>query len=327
MEINKDKLRPFYIAKLLYENTDEDHYLTNKQIIEILFSKYGIDTTRQTISEDLKLLKALGLEIETIATSENRYHLIWRLFDLPELKTLIDAVSSARFIPKGKSAELVNKLCTLTSTYNAAKLVRNVDVEHRIKAMNEKVYYIMEALNDAINMKKMVSFCYFAYDVNKQQKEKHDGYIYYFSPYELIWNGDYYYVVGYSEKHQLITSFRVDRIARQPKILEADAAVPPADFNINFFLNTMFRMYSGERENVTLLCDNDVMDTIIDRFGIDAETRIVSPDRFKVSVTTAVGHVFYGWIFGFGGKVSIVSPENVRQGYKDMVLREAARLE
>ena len=154
----KAKLRPFYVAKMLYEQTDEDHYLTIAQMMVQLERDYGINTSRGTVSDDIKALKKLGLEVQVENSTQNRYYLIGRRFELPELKTLIDATESARFITKDKSAALVEKLASLTSQFNTKKLVRNVDVENRIKAENEKVYYIMEALNDAINASKKVSF-------------------------------------------------------------------------------------------------------------------------------------------------------------------------
>ena len=171
----KAKLRPFYVAKMLYEQTDEEHYLTIAQIINQLESKYGISTSRGTIGDDIKALQEFGVEIEVEQSTQNRYYLIGRRFDLPELKLLIDAVESARFIPKEKSSVLVSKLSLLASPFDAPKLVRNVDVENRIKADNEKIYYIMEALNDAINDKKKVSFQYYTYNRNKDRVAKHDG--------------------------------------------------------------------------------------------------------------------------------------------------------
>ena len=215
----KAKLRPFYVAKMLYEQTDEEHYLTIAQIIDQLNNQYGISTSRGTVGDDIKVLQEFGLEIEVEQSTQNRYYLIGRRFDLPELKALIDAVESAKFIPTDKSSALVSKLSLLASPFVAPNLVRNVDVENRIKADNEKVYYIMEALNDAINDKKKVSFQYYTYNRNKERVAKHDGEVYVFSPYKMIWNGDYYYVVGYSEKHGSIGSFRVDRIVTTPQIL------------------------------------------------------------------------------------------------------------
>ena len=315
----KAKLRPFYVAKMLYEQTDEDHYMTIAQIMEQLERDYGISTSRGTVGDDIKALQELGVEIEVEPSTQKRFYLIGRRFDLPELKTLIDATESARFIPKEKSATLVEKLGSLTSRYNTEKLVRNVDVENRIKADNEKIYYIMEALNDAINAQKKVTFQYFTYNVKKEQKLKHDGCVYILSPYKLIWNGDYYYVVGFSEKHGGIGSFRLDRIVRQPQILEEDSVQPPEDFDLNVYLNSMFRMYNGERKQIELVCDNSTMDAIIDRFGKDVTVYANDMQSYKAVVTTSLGNVFYSWIFGFGGKVAIKSPQDVKEHYSEMV--------
>ena len=323
----KAKLRPFYVAKMLYEQTDEEHYLTIAQIIDELKTQYGISTSRGTVGDDIKALQTFGVEIEVEQSTQNRYYLIGRRFDLPELKALIDAVESARFIPKEKSSALVDKLSLLASPFSIPKLVRNVDVENRIKADNEKIYYIMDALNDAINDKKKVSFQYYTYNRNKERVAKHDGEVYVFSPYKMIWNGDYYYAVGYSEKHNSIGSFRVDRIVTTPKILSEEQHEPPKGFDLNTYLNSMFRMYNGERKQVELICDNDLMDAVIDKFGKDVDVSAYDENSFKVDVMTSVGNVFYSWIFGFGGRVYINSPEDVKAEYAKMVVVAANTLE
>ena len=323
----KAKLRPFYVAKMLYEQTDEEHYLTIAQIIDELKTQYGISTSRGTVGDDIKALQTFGVEIEVEQSTQNRYYLIGRRFDLPELKVLIDAVESARFIPKEKSSALVDKLSLLASPFSIPKLVRNVDVENRIKADNEKIYYIMDALNDAINDKKKVSFQYYSYNRNKERIAKHNGEVYVFSPYKMIWNGDYYYAVGYSEKHGSIGSFRVDRIVTTPKILLEEQHEPPKGFDLNTYLNSMFRMYNGDRKQVELICDNDLMDAVIDKFGKDVDVSAYDENSFKVDVMTSVGNVFYSWIFGFGGRVYINSPEDVKAEYAKMVVAAADTLE
>lgn len=184
----------------------------------------------------------------------------------------------------------------------------------------------MEALNDAINASKKVSFQYFTYNVRKEQKLKYDGYNYVFSPYKLIWNGDYYYVVGFSEKHKGIGSFRVDRFVRCPKILDDDAVQPPKNFDLNVYLNSMFRMYNGQRKQIELVCSNDVMDAIIDKFGKDVHVLANDMKSFRAVIETSVGSVFYSWIFGFGGRVVIKSPEDVKDEYSGMVLNAAKSL-
>lgn len=323
----KSRLRPFYVAKMLYEQTDEDHFLTIAQIIDQLEKDYGISTTRGTVGDDIKVLQEFGFEIEVEQSTQKRIYLIGRTFDLPELKTLIDAIESARFIPKKKSADLVKKIASLSSKHTSADLVRNVDVENRLKTDNQKVLYIMDALNEAINKQKKVSFQYFSYNANKKQETKNDGFTYIFSPYKLIWNGDYYYAVGFSEKHKGVGSFRVDRIVKRPMILEEDAVCPPDGFDLNVYLNSMFRMYNGERKQVELICDNDLMDAIIDKFGKEVTVFPYDPTSFRIIANASIGPVFYSWIFGFDGKVKILSPDEVREKYAKMVRNAADFLE
>ena len=313
------KLRPLYIGKILFEMTDEDHYLSTPEIIQILKDKYGIESYRTTVASDIELLIDFGMEIEMLKSSSNMYHLISREFDLPELKLLIDAVESSKFITEKKSEELVAKLGKLTSQAQAEALKRNLVPEGRIRPGNEFIYYIIDSINDAINSKKKISFKYYQYNARKEQKPKHDGEVYKFSPYYLVWNGDYYYMIGYSDKHGEIGSFRVDRISRQPKILSEKAVPAPEDFNLNDYINTSFRMYSSKRQKVELICDNSVMDSIIDKFGEDVQTYAYDLKSFKAEVNISVSHVFFSWVFGFGGLVKIHSPEEVKNEYAEMV--------
>ena len=126
----KAKLRPFYVAKMLYEQTDEDHYLTIAQIMEQLERDYGISTSRGTVGDDIKALQELGIDITVETSTQKRFSLTERRLDIPELKTLIDATESARFITKDKSAALVEKLASLTSLFNKSKLVRRTSLRY-----------------------------------------------------------------------------------------------------------------------------------------------------------------------------------------------------
>jgi len=316
---NDAKLRPLYLAKILYEMTDEDHYLTTAQLIQILEEKHGIKAHRQTIKAEIELLKQFGLEIEEVKSTQNRYNMYGRTFDAPELKLLIDAVESSKFITASKSKELVKKISTLASEQVAATLTRNVSCEGRIKPGNERIYLIVDTINEAINANRKISFQYFQYNVRKEQKLKHNGEPYVITPLHLVWNGDYYYMVGvYDYKHR-IGNFRVDRIAKCPAILKEEGTPAPLDFDIDDYINTTFRMFNSEHAEVELICDNEVMDSIIDRFGTDVTTYANDMTSFRAVVNVAINHVFYSWVFGFGGKVKIKGPENVKQKYTDML--------
>lgn len=317
---NDSKLRPLYLAKILYEQTDEEHYLTTVQLIKILEEKYGISAHRQTIKSEIELLRKFGLEIQEIKSVQNRYNICSRDFENSELKLLIDAVESAKFITAGKSKELVAKLSSLAGNFGAEKLKRNVCCEGRIKSDNERIYIIVDTINEAINEGKKISFPYFQYNVKKQHQLKHDGEAYVLSPLHLVWNGDFYYLVGVAEDNS-IRNFRVDRIAKCPTILEEDSIQAPEDFNIDDYINTTFRMFNAEHTYVELLCDNDVIDSIIDRFGEDIEITVSATEKFKITVNVATSHIFYSWVFGFGGKVKILGPDAVKEEYLNMVKR------
>lgn len=325
---NDSKLRLLYIEKML-NDTDEEHPLTNAEIMQILEEKYGITTHRTTIPSDIDLLIKSGMEIEIIESKPKKYYLndYARTFTLPELKILVDSVASFKFITKNKSDELIEKIVTLGTPSSVPSLKRNLWSEGRIKQENERIYFNIEAINQAINEGKKIAFQYFQYDVKKKQKLKHDGALYKFSPYALVWNGDYYYMVGYSEKHDGIGNFRIDRIAKTPQILDDNAVPMPQDFDIAEYTNGMLRMYNSERCDVELICDNSVMDAIIDKFGTGAKTYAFDMTSFKLEANVAINHVFFSWIFGFGGKVKIKSPIEVKQQYADMVKAAADILE
>lgn len=316
---NDAKLRPLYLGKILYERTDEDHLLSTAELIKILQEEYGISTYRSTLTSDISLLKKFGMEIQTIKSTQNKYNLVDRSFSMPELKLLIDAVESSKFITQEKSDELVKKLMTLASQNKAKELHRNLCVDGRIKTENGKTYLIIDAINEAINAGRKISFQMIEYDIKRQIQLHNDGEKYIFSPYSLVWDGDNYYVVGYSEKHGNIGCHRIDRIYRRPEVLD-EAIIPPSpDFNVNQYVNTMFRMYSSPREDVDLICDNSVINSIIDKFGPDIKIYAYDMQNFRIICNIAVSHVFYSWVFGFGGKVQIKGPDAIKQKYAEMV--------
>lgn len=319
---NEAKLRPLYLAKILYEQTDEDHFLTTAQLMQILEEQYGIKSHRQTIKNEIELLRQFGLEIEEIKSTQNRYNLFGRRFDTPELKLLIDAVASSKFITIEKSKDLIEKLSSLAGKHMALSLKRNVSCEGRIKPGNERVYLILDAINEAINMNKKISFQYFRYNAHKEKIIRRNGEPYIVTPLHLVWNGDCYYVIGVYDYEQRLGSFRVDRIVKCPILLDEEGSPAPDGFNIDEYINTTFHMFNSPHETVELICHNEVMDSMIDRFGEDMKIRENNSDSFLAVVNLSVSHVFYSWIFGFCGKVKIKGPSYVKERYADM-LREA----
>lgn len=192
------------------------------------------------------------------------------------------------------------------------------DISERVKPMNEQIYYLVDNINTAINHRKQISFRYFHYDQHRKEVPNNDGKRYRFSPYFLVWNEDHYYTVGYSEKHQKIGTFRVDRM-KEVNILTADAVEKPTDFNLPEFTRQVFDMYDGSSETVTLLCKNDMMNYIVDRFGDAVETSPIDYEHFAAVAEVSVSQTFFAWVFQFDGDIQIKSPELVVDRYKAML--------
>lgn len=315
----KVKNRILYLKEILEKYTDDEHPLTTSQIVQLLEKDYSLTVHRTTIPNDIAMLVSYGMDIVTVKSTQTKYFLGERFFEIPELTLLIDAVMASKFITTSKSERLIEKLKSLTSVHGAIKLKRNMHVTDRIKPENEHIYYIVDAINEAINRNKQIAFQYYEYSGLKKKVLRHKGEIYKISPYHLVWNGDFYYVVGFSAKHSKIVSFRVDRIASVPTLLQDKAAPVPREFDLAKYTKEVFAMFDGETKTVDLRCDNSLMKIIIDKFGEDIAVLAYDMTSFRLIVDVSVSPTFYGWLFGFGGKIQILGPKHIKEEYVRLV--------
>ena len=313
MDTSSTKKRLLLILELLYKTTDESHPVSTVDITDYLDEK-GFQIDRKTLRSDLRLLISMGYDIVVVKSSPNRYFWGERTFEIPELKMLLDAVSSARFISETKT----KKIMSLAGMQQREQLKRHVRAIGKTKADNKGLYYIIDTITEAINRKKKISFQYMEYNGRKEKILRNDGEVYILSPYVLYWNEDYYYVLGYSDKRERVTAFRIDRM-KTPTIMDDDAMPKPEDFDVSAYSNKVFQMFSGEETTVELECDTSLMKYVIDRFGIDVETEELSEDKFIAKVPVDLSPTFYGWVFQFGGGIRIIGPEEAVGAYKEMV--------
>lgn len=317
MDTSSTKKRMLLILELLYKTTDESHPVSTVEIMDYLVGK-GFQIDRKTLRSDLRLLISMGYDIVVVKSSPNKYFWGERTFEIPELKMLLDAVSSARFISETKSKRLAKKIMSLAGMQQREQLKRHVRAIGKTKADNKGLYYIIDTITEAINRKKKIRFQYTEYNGRKEKILRNDGEVYILSPYVLYWNEDYYYVLGYSDKRETVTAFRIDRM-KTAKIMKEDAVPKPEDFDVSAYSNKVFQMFSGEETTVELECDTSLMKYVIDRFGIDVETEELSEDKFLAKVPVDLSPTFYGWVFQFGGGIRIVGPEEAVDEYKEMV--------
>ncbi|MDF2986097.1 MAG: hypothetical protein K0R50_1607 [Eubacterium sp.] len=316
LESTKNKGRILALLQYLYKNTDEDHTVTTNELIEIL-SQAGYTANRKTIKDDIDIIIDTGFDVITVKSSSNSFFFGDRTFELPELKLLVDAVCSSRFISTSKSEQLIQKLSTLTSSNLSPQLIQRIYTKDRIKSTNSQLYYVIDKVTDAIQSGRKIQFRYTEYAADKEKVLRNDGECYINSPYALLWNEDYYYMIGYSEKRKKVITFRVDRMV-EVEILNENAFPEPEDFHVVDFIRKVFEMYDGEEETVTLECENTLMKVIIDRFGEEVDTERISQEKFLANVSVSTSKTFYGWIFQFGGQIKIVGPEKVKREYIDM---------
>ena len=314
MEPLKEKPnRTLLVLKYLGDNTDIDHPATIKDIAAYL-EGYGYKATRKTISKDIADLIEIGFDIDCIREEHNLYFFDVRFFELAEVKLLVDAIQSSRFISTKKSKALIKKLSRFAGPHQSSIMKRQLYVDKRVKANNESIFYLVDNIQTAIIERKRISFQYQEYNQNKEVVLKHNGQVYSLSPYALVWNDDCYYVLGHSDSHQMIVKFRVDRMVDM-RILEKTAVRKPENFDVSDYFSQIFSMYDGDECCVTLLCENCLMKYIIDRFGENVSTDPVDDDHFVVKTTVSLSQTFYGWVFSFGGKMKITAPQQAIDGF------------
>ena len=308
------KFKLYRLAQIMLERTDDEHYITMPEIISQL-GKYEITADRRSIYQDLRDLEALGIEVEGEPEGKGyHYHVVSRPFELPELKLLVDAIQSSKFITEKKTNELIRKLEKLVSRYEAMGLQRQVYVSGRIKTMNESIYYAVDTIHNAISENRKIRFQYYQWNVKKEMVLRRDGAYYHISPWGLSWDDENYYLVGYDSDAGEIRHYRVDkmihiRMSEEPR----EGKEHFRKLNMADYTRKSFGMFGGREQSVKLLVDNSLAGVIIDRFGKDVMMIPADGDRFTVNVTVMVSRQFLGWIFSLGEKVKILGPEDVTE--------------
>lgn len=317
------KLKTTYVMLYLLQNSDEEHPVTVHQIIDYLDSK-GISAERKSIYSDIEALQQLGLDI--IMVDRGRFHGYYvasRIFELPELKLLVDSVQSSKFITHKKTTELIKKIEQLASIHESQLLNRQVFVKNRIKSMNESIYYNVDEIHSGILSNRKIRFKYFEYDVQKEKKFRRDGAYYVVSPYAMTWDDENYYLVAYETRLERMVHYRVDKMAEiSVTEEERDGHESFKSMDLAVYTQKTFGMFTGDEVNVQLRFDNNLVGAVLDRLGRDV---FIVPDgdhHFTVRVDVVVSPQFFAWVLGFGDRAQVLGPgavvEQLRQYIRDI---------
>ena len=307
---SNQKLKLLYLSKIFLENTDASHALTVGELIDEL-AKYEIRAERKSVYDDIEMLRVFGMDIQVVRDKQVRYYVGRHSFELAELKLLVDAVQSSKFITEKKSNALIKKLESLSSKYEAAQLHRQVTVSGRLKAENEEIFCNVDMIHKAISSGRKICFRYFDWTPEVKRVLRHDGSFYSISPWALIWDDENYYMVGYDSDVQSLKHYRVDKMLELYVSKEArDGRREFEALDMSQYSKQVFGMYSGETCHVRLSCDNSLAGVVIDRFG--REIVIAKGEaRFEFTAKVMLSPNFYSWVLGFGNKVRVVSPSFV----------------
>ena len=306
---DNQKLKILYILDYLQKNSHREHPVRAAELIAMLESEHDISCDRKTIYSDIAALQDYGVDIVSLPGKNGGYYIASRNFELPELKLLIDAVQSSRFLTEKKSRELIGKLCSQCSVHDARLMRRDVLVSGRVKSMNETIYYNVDAIQEAIAQNRQITFRYFDWDLGGKRKYRDRDYQ--ASPYGLCQDNENCYLLAHSPRHG-VTSYRVDRMTDIR--LTEENRIPCPELTgkaLAEHANRLFQMYSGEETTVKLRFHRSLINVVVDRFGRDI---LLIPDdetHFVFTVNVAVSPMFLSWVIGFGSKARILYPQSV----------------
>ncbi len=311
------KLKLFYILQMLRDNTDENHVLSTQDIIRRLADN-DIKAERKTIYDDMECLVDYGYDVILKKGKAGGYYLAGREFELAELKLLVDAIQASRFITVKKSRELIKKLEMLVSRHQAVQLRRQVYVTDRVKTENERIYYNVDTIYNAISENVKISFTYLEWSLSKELKPKRNGEKYSVSPWALIWEDENYYLAAFDSAAECMKHYRVDKMGdvslsrAEREGREQFEKTNPAEY-----AKQTFGMFGGEVEMVTLQFENRLIGVVLDRFGKNTDIKKGEAGHFSVRIKVAVSGQFFGWLAGVGSGTVIISPTHVKDKYKD----------
>ena len=314
------KLKLYYLSRIMTELTDDEHFITMPKIQREL-EGYGVTADRKSLYDDLEALRVLGIDV--IGEKDGRnyvYHVGKKQFEIAELKLLVDAIQSSKFITEKKSNELIKKLTGLASNYEASQLKRQVVVQGRIKTMNESIYYIVDDIHNAITNNKKIRFEYLKWNLDKKMERRKDK-LYEISPWALTWDDENYYLIGFDAEEYKIKHYRVDKM-RSIELSDEkrEGKEHFRQFDMAAYARMNFGMFGGEEVSVKLQFENDMVGVLLDRFGKDISIYPSDKEGWsETHVDVALSDQFLGWIFSLGTKVKIVGPENVVKRFSDEI--------
>lgn len=313
-----NRRRLLYLMEVLKKYTDGDHQYTIQEIIDLFYQETGINASRNGIREDLREFQMSNIfKVGSFQKSnglERYYSYQDRLFEFHELRLLVDAISSAKFITTQDTEDLIAKIKKLTSIHQSKQLDNRLLLPDSAKTNNRFVKYTINDLHNAIMSKKIIEFKYGRYDVQKKFQLSNHGNYYKVKPYALVWNNDFYYLIGEFVPQGDIRHYRIDRIQNVRET--GELFLPSPDFDVTKYISKLFHMYSGEEKSIEIEFDNHLINVVIDRFGINADIRPLDNNKFRLITKAVISEGLIRWLLTWGKDAKVLYPESLVEQIK-----------
>lgn len=322
-DIKVQKIKLLKIWEILNRKTDEHHPISTQDLIKEL-AQLGITCERRTVYADIDSMQSFGYEIRNKRKGHDMvYWVEKRQFDLPEIKIIMDAIQSSKFIPQKETEELINKLADLGGSARTELMKRNAIHFNTVKHSNGAIYEIVDSLEHAIENKKKVSFNYFLLNENGRREYKYNNKLYIEEPLGMICDDGNYYLICYHNEKEYENNVKTFRIDRIDNVSVLDKSI--SNDGIKVLKKTVnypkqaFKMYGGQLCKVTLCFNKELLGVIFDKFGEDTPIRQVK-DKLITTVQVQISPTFWGWLMQFPESMRIVSPEEIKEKYRDWLM-------
>ncbi|MGN0164661.1 MAG: helix-turn-helix transcriptional regulator [Lachnospiraceae bacterium] len=321
-KLQNQKLKLIYLLRILEENTDSEHCISMESIISKL-EAMGVSAERKSIYTDFDYLRVAGYDVVKVKKNKTYgYYLATRNFELPELKMMVDAVSTSKLVTKEQSEALIKKLEKLCSRYQADELQRSVFIYDRPKSRNESVFENIGLLTDAIRQKKLIDFDYYQWNKNKQLVLRENGNKHNIGPEFLEFMDGNYYLIAYDTNAEKIKHYRVDKMGNIVINRDAKRSYKIARIDQPKYSAQLSNMFSGEEKEIRLEAYEKNLGVIIDKFGYPAVKVIPLPTaggKYICRINLQISNQLFGWLLGVSDLVTLVGPEDVVEDYQSLL--------
>lgn len=314
------KIKLLLLWDILCKNTDEDHALNTDEIVDLLALR-GVNVSRKILVQDIATLCNNGYEVLSYKKKYHHYYVVKRALETAEVVMLADVINASK-LPVSQKKALAQRLAETLCSHQAENISKHIVSLDKGRKGNSSFIYNVDAIDRAINDNKQISFLYFDYDEKHKKVYRKNGNRYVVNPAFMVWNKDNYYMLCFSNGHDNMVTYRLDKMdAVKVEDTEREPHPEYEIFNTEEYRKQVFSMFGGETQKVTLLFEPCILSDMFDRFGDDIRIKKADDNIFSVDVTVQISKTFFAWIVGTQGKVKIKSPRKAVDKFNEFVAK------